>query len=129
MKKEKWLVWKPMEGIPKTLHLLDLKYTYSGLTVNLYEEDGSPTLTIHFDGDLAHRLADEGDLLKTVSEAERTNEDRWTLYTVENSLYLKWFHEQSLNIRKKDNLVHYLIATPNEIIDVIDLSSPTLIWN
>lgn len=129
MKREKWLPWIPIEGIPKTLYLRELKYDCGGLTLSLVEKDDAPILTIHFNGDLSHRIADEGDLLKTVSEAERDKEGKWTLFTVENSLYLKWFLEQNFHIRENTGLVHYLIATPNEIIDILDLSSPTLMWN
>ena len=129
MENEKLVTWKPMNGIPKTLYLIELKYDSKGLTLSLVEGNNMPVLIIFFDGDLSHRIADEGDLLKMVSEAERDKDARGTLYTVENSHYLKWFHEQSCGTRQKDNLVHYRIQTPNEIVDVLDLGTPKVMWN
>lgn len=130
MKREKWIVWKPIEEIPETLYLEELKYDSNGLTLSLTEKDDAPILIIHFDEDLSHRIADEGNLLRTVSKAERSQEAlRWTLFKVENSLYLQWFHEESSYKYESDNLVHYLIATPNEIVDVLNLNSPTLKWS
>jgi len=129
MQYEKLISWKPMEGIPVTLYLRELKYDAKGLTLSLAEGDNAPILSIFFNGDLSHRIADEGDLLKIVSEAERDEEARGPLFIVENSHYLEWFHDQSCNIRQKDNLVHYRIVTPNEIVDVLDLSTPQVKWS
>ena len=130
MKREKWLIWKPMEEIPTTLYLEELKDNYNGLTIGLKEDQNSPLLVIHFDGYLSYRVTDEGNLLKTLNEIENGEDlGKSTLFTVENSLYLQWFHEQSFDIHKDDETIHYLIATPNDVVEVLYVSSPTLMWS
>ena len=58
-------------------------------------------------------------------------EYKWSLFMVENSHYVEWFQEQSVGIHEDRNIAHYLIRTPNEIFEVLDLNEPrpTLIWN
>lgn len=139
MKKEKWLKWEPIEEIPQTLYLSELKYNFEGLTVNVRDKDeNSPILTISFEGFFALRIADEGDLLKgshdtdeAVIKMEKKEGSyyKWSLFTVENSLYLEWFHEQSLGVRKKEKLVHYVIRTSEDVIEVLDIESPKVMWN
>ena len=43
---------------------------------------------------------------------------------IENSKLMKWFIEETLDIRKDDPLNHWCIVTPNEIIDVISVQAP-----
>ena len=138
MKKEKWIKWESMEGIPQTLYLKELKYDYGGLTLNLMGKDTTPNLTIHFTGFFACRMIDEGDLLKASHEVEKavtemkTEKDsiyKWSLFTVEDSLYLQWFHEQSLDTHKNDEITHYIILTPDDLIEVLHSEIPTVIWN
>lgn len=139
MKREKWLKWEPIEKIPQTLYLRGLKYDYDGLTLSLQDKDRkSPILTIYFEGFFALRIVDEGDKLidshdmdETVSEMEMEEGSyyKWSLFTVDDSLYLEWFHEQSLGVRKKEELVHYVIRTSEDVIEVLDIDSPTVTWN
>lgn len=139
MKREKWLKWEPIEGIPQTIYLRGLKYDYDGLTINIQDKDEKYLiLTIHFEGFFAIRIVDEGDLLKgshdmdkavIEMEKEKGSYYKWSLFTVENSLYLEWFHEQSLGVRKKEELVHYIIRTSEDVIEVLDIAEPTVMWS
>lgn len=138
MKKEKWIKWEPLEGISQTIYLQELKYDYSGLTLNLTGKDTTSNLIIHFTGFFGCRIADEGDLLKASHEVEKAVTEmkvekdsyyKWSLFTVEDSLYLQWFHEQSLDIHINDEIKHYLILTPDDVIEVLDSEIPTVMWN
>lgn len=130
MKKEKWIRWKPIEKISEKLYLEELKCNKDGLTLNLKENKNSPILIIHFDGYFSYRVTDEGDLLKTLYEIEESEDlGKWTLFVVENSLYIQWFHKQSFDTHRDDEIVHYLIATPNDVIEVLDSDIPTVKWN
>ena len=139
MKKEKWLKWEPITEILQTLYLRGLEYNLEGLTVNVQSKDkNSPILNIYFEGFFALRIMDEGDLLKSsyeIDEAILNMEKKegsyykWSLFTVENSLYIKWFHEQSLGVRKNEELIHYIIRTSEDVIEVLDIESPTVTWN
>ena len=141
--------WKPVEGIPQTLYLIGLKYGFikkhgsDGLTMNLQgRNDDDPILTIHFDIDcfFGLRIIDEGNLLKykyDLDEAiikmewEKDSLQKWSLFTVENSRYLEWFHEQSVGVRRKIEMTHYLIKTPDDVIDVLSVKKvlPTVTWS
>ena len=68
MKKEKWLIWKPLEGIPKKLCLEELKDNREGLTICLRENINSAILIVNFENYFSYRVTDEGDLLKTLHE-------------------------------------------------------------
>lgn len=149
MKREKRMKWKPIDRIPQTLNLIGLKYGFDqkhgfdGLTVNLQgENSNSSILTIHFDVDCLFglRIIDEGDLLKggyDIDEAvidmkkEKDSWHKWSLFTVENSRYLEWFHEQSVGVRRKIEMTHYLIKTPDDVIDVLSVKKvlPTVTWS
>ena len=139
MKREKWMKWESIEKIPQTLYLRGLKYDYDGLTLSLQNKDRKqPILNIYFKSFFVLRIVDEGDKLidshdmdETVSEMEMEEGSyyKWSLFTVDNSLYLEWFHEQSLGVRKKEELVHYVIRTSEDVIEVLDIDSPTVTWN
>ena len=104
------------------------------------KDEKSPILTIHFEGFFALRIVDEGDLLKgshdmdkavIEMEWEKDSWHKWSLFTVENSRYLEWFHEQSVGVRKDFDIKHYSIKTPDDVIDVLHLKepNPTVMWS
>jgi len=126
MIKEKYMKWEPIEDIPDTLYLDGLYHDWEGFRLLLSDYEAFRILRITLDDALSYRIIDEGDLLKSTGEAEGLR--RWPLFTVENSKFLYWFNDESLNIHKDDNLVHYSIFTPNEIIDVISVSPPIVEW-
>lgn len=132
MKKEKWLKWEPLEGIPKRLCLEELKDNREGLTICLKGNTNSAILIVHFESYFSYRVTDEGDLLKTLHEME--NQEilgKSSLFTVENSLYSQWFYAQNYGMHDNTELTHYRIATPDEVIDVLYLKepNPTVMWS
>ena len=142
MKREKWIKWKPVEGIPQTLYFRDLKYDFDGLTISLQDRDKDlPMLTIYFKSFFALRIIDEGNKLIDscdVDEAvlemelEKGSYYKWSLFTVENSLYLEWFHQESVGVRQNTELIHYVIQTADDVIEVLDIAeigSPIVTWN
>ena len=125
--KEKWIKWKPIGNLPSLLYLEELCDNHQGITLKLQgEEKSSPLLVVDFDGALSYRNTDEGDLLKTLGEVE--GYDTWSLFTVENSKYVEWFHEQSLDIHRDKKIVHFVFATANDVVEVLDLEPPTVRW-
>ncbi|ELS01072.1 hypothetical protein Xen7305DRAFT_00007730 [Xenococcus sp. PCC 7305] len=90
-----WIKWEPIENLPKELYLYELKDNANGLTINLIEEQNYPTLTIHFSNYYSYKNTDEGYLLMANHQIEKGT-GKWSLYTVENSMYLQWLHRQSV---------------------------------
>lgn len=79
---------------------------------------------IVFDWVHSFRLTDEGDLLKM--QEEQTGEMLIGFYIVDNSIYLKWFTEQSVGIHDSESIIHYLIVTSDGVIDVLSSVSPLI---
>ncbi len=133
--------WEPLEGIPQTLCLYDLKYDCNELTISLQNKDqNSPILAINFEWFFALRIMYEGNFLKdsydmdetvTKMQLEPSSWQKWTLFIVENSHYLEWFHEQSVDINRDLKIVHYVIKTPDDVTEVLyseKTGNPVVRW-
>ena len=142
MKPEKRIKWEPLSGTPPTVWLRNLKYEPNLLIINLEDEidESAPILTIHFHDFITFRIIDESDLLKgaydddeSAAKIEKVKGYRyfWSLFTIAHSHYLKWFREQNGSINQDLEIVHYLIFTPHDVIEVLvpEDCSPTAMWN
>lgn len=145
MKKEKWRKWEPILGIPQTLFLDTLNYDCNNLVINLYNpQKESQILTIDFDGFLAFRTMDESKYLWPEREIDQALIDmqdmqlepkslqKWSLFIIDNSLYIDWFLEQSGGVHDNDPIIHYSIVTPFDVIEILDVKKtdfPIVKWN
>ncbi|MDV5225795.1 hypothetical protein AB7W11_06700 [Providencia manganoxydans] len=103
------------------IQLDDFKYDLESLSLTLSKPDESFTLS--FEWVDSFRVTGEGDLLKMQEHFD--GQMTTGLYKVENSSYLKWFHEQSENIHD-DIIEHYLIVTIDDVIEVITSAEPSI---
>jgi len=71
-------------------------------------------LKIFFDWFYAFRLIDEGDAINMLNYFN--GELILGIYTLTDSQYLKYFHEQSVMMHLNKNIVHYIIVTVNDIV-------------
>lgn len=110
----------------KINQLVDLKYLSGTLELVLASGRGDDMdkNRVVFDWVHSFRVADEGDLLKM--QDDLNGQMLTGIYTVERSQYLAWFNEQSANIHDGDNIIHYLIVTGDDVIDVLSSVSPTI---
>ena len=140
MKPEKLHKLEPLPGIPPSFELREFKYD-ENLLVRLQDPNynSSPTLTIYSGAPFSVRmttkfakLIDSYDLDEALIDLKKEPEYafKWSLFTVENSRYVEWFHEQSVGIKRDVDIAHYLIKTPNETIEVLDTEDPqpTMMW-
>lgn len=119
--------WEPLKDIPRILYCEGIHDDYEGFRILLTGEDErSPMLRIKFDAVRFYKNSDEGDLLRTI--ASINNPGRSSLFLVENSSWIKWFHEETCDIHKNKNFKHFAIYTPNDCIDVISEFDPTVEW-
>ncbi|EEW2296904.1 hypothetical protein D9D51_15865, partial [Escherichia coli] len=81
---------------------------------------------ISFDWIHSFRVTDEGDLLG-MSGKQGINQTG--IYIVANSTYLTWFTMQSCEIHKNKMIEHYVIATSNDVIDVLSTVSPQIVYD
>ena len=140
MKPEKLLKLEPLAGIAPTFCLKEFKYDGNLLLgVQDQNHESSPILTIYFDAPFSVRMTtkfakpiDSYDLDEAIINLKKEPEYdfKWSLFTVENSRYVEWLHEQSVDIKRDIDIAHYLIKTLNEVIEVLDTENPrpTMMW-
>jgi hypothetical protein len=99
------------------------KIEYNDHELKIFLDNENIKLQLFFTYIFSSRIIDEGCFLKTLNEQNLTI----GLYYSCKSNYLSWFHEQSSNIYLNDSqLKHYVLATQNEIIEIITQWEPDL---
>jgi hypothetical protein len=127
MSKDQYIKWEPIENIPTRLYCEALHDDYEGFRIILRgEAKDSRTLRITFDLPLAYRNMDEGSLLKSLKNIKTPGDS--SLYFVNDSSWIEWFHQESCGIYKGKNIIHYAIITPNDCIDVLSEYAPNVEW-
>lgn len=112
------------EGSIKKSKLEDFRYSSGSLELILSSGDNAEgsKIKVLFDWIYSFRVTDEGDLLKM--QEEQKGEMLTGLYRVEESKYLEWFNEQNSNVH--DGVVHYMISTLDDVIDILASISPSI---
>ncbi|EBX9240329.1 hypothetical protein DRF02_24835 [Salmonella enterica subsp. salamae] len=128
---EEYMIETLVDITPQNIFLrgsqvIDFHYKAGGLEIIISLDGVSPDFRVFFDWSHSFRVTDEGDLLKMLGE--QSGKILVGIYKVEKSSYLEWFNDQSVNIRSKDNVAHYLIVTVNDVVDVLS-SEPPIITN
>ncbi len=95
------------------------------LFVALADANGRHTY-LKFDSYMAYRKLDEGDALVTLSAMRKSGSASKCFYRVDDSDFLAWFNTERCGQSPGQPLTHYLIATTNDIIDVLSLDPPTI---
>ena len=126
MKSEKYKKWNPIKDIPDTLVLFGLHDNYEGFRILLRERKSSGVMRIFFNSFFAYRNTDRNYLSRTMLEGKKFV--KWPLFTVKNSMFLQWFHEENPDKQFNEKPIHYAIITPNNCIDVISNSLPKVEW-
>lgn len=119
--------WIPLSDIPERLYLEGLHDDYEGFRLLLKGEGNSKMLRISFQFNLGFRNFDESDRLKTLNLIPELC-SKWSLFKVKDSTFTKWVIEESLEKYTNEELIHYIIATPNDIVEVLSMSEPKVEW-
>lgn len=128
--KEVWKKWLPIE-LTRDMY----KACYSevtdidGIEIDLVFNDTGDLLKIKFENSvLAYQNVDEGKRIKMLNYLSDNYAKEfyaeWTLFIVENSSYLKWFHDESMGIYKDENVCHYVLLTENDVVDILSVFEP-----
>jgi len=118
------LIIYPFENYLYNGFVIDkLVYTPSVLDLLLTNDNGS-RVKISFDWFYDFRVIDEGDAINMLNCFN--GELVLGIYTLTDSQYLKWFHEQSVMMHLKENVVHYIIVTVNDIVEVLSCEKPLI---
>ena len=126
-KTEYYKKWVPIQDIPSALYVEALHDDYEFFRILLKGKDSqSKMLRIFFDSIYAYRNVDESYRLRTWNffEGDRPS----SLYTVDNSIWLKWFHEESQEVYIDRPITHYAIYTGQDCIDILSEFEPSVEW-
>lgn len=108
----------------KCSQVIDFHYRTGSLEIIITLDGVNSDFRVFFDWSHSFRVTDEGDLLEMLGE--QRGKIRVGIYKVEGSSYLEWFNGQSFNIHEKENVIHYLIVTVNDIVDVLSSEPPVI---
>ena len=115
------------EHAPEQLFDLGRLLDESGvLEIALLRDDGGK-FELLFPSYLAYRKLDEGDALRVLKDAADSTKLGRSFYRVEESDFLDWFIAQRGGIRANDPLIHFVVMTMNDIIDVICRDAPEVV--
>jgi hypothetical protein len=93
------------------------------LVLALLDDRGRRT-RLAFDSYMAYRKLDEGDALLTLAAMRKTGGTAKYFYRVEESAFVAWFNQERCAEESSQNLVHYVVAAENDIVDVLALDPP-----
>jgi hypothetical protein len=119
--------WEPISGIPSELYVEALHDDYEFFRVLLKgKSPQAKMLRIYFDSVYAYRNIDEIYRLRTWNnfKGERPS----SLFIVENSKWLEWFHEESQELYLEHSIKHYAIHTVQDCIDILSEHEPLVEW-
>ncbi len=117
--------WKPIYGIEKKMYIEAIHDDYEGFRILLKgEKPESILLRITFNDHLGYRNTDEGNLIKIWNPEKPLG----IFFIVENSSYINYFHEMTLNIYKDWKIIHYAIYSPVDCIDILSSVPPIVEW-
>ena len=118
------LVTYPLENyLYKGFMLDELIYSPSVLELFL-TNDNDGRIKISFDWFHSFRVIDEGDVIKMLNKFN--GEMILGIYTLVDSEYLEWFHEQSVGLNLDGNITHYMVVTVNDVIEILSSEKPVI---
>lgn len=115
----------PSIALGKEFDLINVLRDSTGLKIRIKPLGSTGELTILFEDVYSFRSSTESCRLRVYKNFEEFLPG--VISRVNNSEYLKWFHEESNGIYDPDDASHYFIMTVDEFIDVISPSKPMLI--
>ncbi|WP_241576496.1 hypothetical protein [Rosenbergiella collisarenosi] len=114
----------PFENYLYKGFMLD-KLIYSPSVLELFlTNDNDSGIKISFDWFHTFRVVDEGDVIKMLNKFN--GEMILGIYTLVDSEYLEWFHEQSVGIHLDGNITHYMVVTVNDVIEILSSEKPVI---
>jgi len=114
------------DGMPLLMDFQRLVYDeHAQLTITL-EANTVQIYSICFEWCHTFRMIDEGDLFVSFRSQDIIGLFPWPILEVQDSDYIKWFHQVSSNIHSSEMMNHFFVSTNNEIIEVVSSVSPQI---
>ena len=96
-----------------------------GLTIKLSSESNNKNLIVKFDKAIGYRNFDEGDRLFTLDNHPEICVPH-SFFMSRNSELINWLRKESNEMYCNTNVICYLFATPDDIIEVLSLHKPVI---
>ena len=101
-------------------HLDKIEDNGDVLDIFISTGDGAK-IRVKCDSYLLYMRRDEGDAIRTVSSiAEQASFDA-LVFLVKKSWLMAWFIEECADIRKEENLKHFIVACADDVVDIISV--------
>lgn len=126
---DNYIVWQMIKDQPRKMVVVRLCDDDEGLTIFLKDSlsvDNTRLLKLLFDPYISYKNMNESYRARTFDDHPYGLKN--TSYTVNGSLWLNWFHEESKNIYSDRYIVHYSIITISDCIDILSEFPPVITW-
>ncbi|MCU0898087.1 MAG: hypothetical protein MUC55_11345 [Burkholderiales bacterium] len=122
---ERFTKWEPVAGLPSgPSRLVELRDRDDGLALTIAFDHPVPrALQVQFSAPLAHRRSSFEVFIRIWSM-----EVPYPWYTVENSRWIRWLHEESFGQFASASLAHYVITTSRDFIEILAPEAPAVRW-
>lgn len=122
------VLWEPLPDLPKIDSVDALMDDWEGFRILLRATDlTKPMLRVRFEAAMCYRSMEESYFLNGYGPIP----EDWfgkTFFKVEDSSFLSQFHEISSRVYEDWNITHFGIYAPNDCIDVLATSEPSVEW-
>lgn len=113
------------------MYLEELTKRKGEMELILRGELHNTVVKILFDGEvLSFRCSDEGRRIKTINDLDKVYGldfyKNQNYFIIENSEYIKRFNEETYDIYKNFNIVHYVFILSDDIIDILSTFPPII---
>ena len=120
----KWIPNKKMmSGFYELRHIKD---NFDSLDVCLENEE--QILTLRWDGIVESycRSTEEGRFAFIADEWQKIKKcfHNWAFFLIKKSAYRDWLYSEYGEFAKEDEFIHYMIVTPNFVLDIISNFEP-----
>lgn len=127
MKKNNIEKWETeIKDFPKEIFVEGLHDNYEGFRLVVRGGKPSRVYRISFDCHVGYRNFDESERLK-LNSLFPSFTGGWSLFVSEKSDFIDWLVGESFEVHtKKEEITHYYIATPNDIVEVLATCEPKI---
>jgi len=126
---ETYNFWKLVADQPQKMIVDSVHDEDEGLIILLRYSSGkneSKLLRLLYDPYISYGNMDESYRVRAIDNC--AGKLRSTFYIVKDSNFIEWFHEESKNIYKDRDIVHYAIITVADCIDILSDYPPEISW-
>jgi hypothetical protein len=124
MSDESYRKWEPVPDFPRRIEIDSVYHDPDGFCIVLKEPgERSGGFRLSFDKLLGFRSTSERYRMKLLQAL--TPHFPWPAFTVADSSWTAWFHEETLGIHRDWQVLHFVFLG-NDIIEVLSASEPSI---